>query len=79
MISKATRLQRQARERRLEAAPAPQAGELVFMWADECLVIRSESDLRDALQRIGLAAASDTAGEHQCHAWRQQVARPQRS
>ena len=31
------------------------------MWGHEELVIRSEGDLRDALRRIGLAAALDTA------------------
>jgi hypothetical protein len=59
MISKATRLQRQARERRPKAAPAAQAGEVVFMWGHEELVIRSESDLREALRRIGLGAVSE--------------------
>jgi hypothetical protein len=62
MISKtSTRFKRRARERKLEAAPAPQAGEVVFMWGHEELVIRSEGDLRDALRRIGLAVALDTA------------------
>ena len=54
MISKTTRLQRQARERKLKATGGS-AGEIVFMWADEWLVIRSESDLQEALRRIGLA------------------------
>jgi hypothetical protein len=53
MISKTTRLQRQARERKLRATGGS-AGEIVFMWADEWLVIRSESDLQEALRRAGL-------------------------
>jgi len=35
------------------------AGAFVFMWAGEPLVIRSESDLQEAMRRIGLTAASD--------------------
>jgi hypothetical protein len=78
MISKATRLKRQARERKLEAAGVV-AGEVVFMWADEYLVIRSESDLQEAMRHIGLIPASDTADKQAgSDAWRQRLARPQR-
>jgi hypothetical protein len=58
LASAKPRFQRQARERKLKAA-CGSASVCVIMWADECLVIRSESDLQEALQRIGLAAALD--------------------
>ena len=80
LASAKPRFQRQARERKLKAAGGS-ASVYVIMWADECLVIRSESDLREAMRRIGLTPASDTAGKPpwSSDAWRQRLARPQRS
>jgi hypothetical protein len=77
MVTKATRHQRQARERKLEAADGTADG-VVFLWGDEELVIRSESDLQEALRRIGLTPAPDTARKQAPPtALRQRLARPQ--
>ena len=78
LASAKPRFQRQARERKLKAAGGS-ASVCVIMWADECLVIRSESDLREAMRRIGLTPASDTAGKQPwslSDVWRQRLARP---
>jgi hypothetical protein len=49
------------------------ASAVVLMWGKECLVIRSQSDLQEAMRRIGLTAALDSAGEHRGHLLQQRL------